>query len=80
MRAFHVADIGYWLPAVLRRPWHAPARHDEHALAVGAGADDLGHLIREDRRQRRQIAGAIMLHAEKVADGRLALGDDLVTL
>ncbi len=37
-------------------------------------ADDRGHLIREDRRQRRQVADAVVARAKKVADRRLALG------
>jgi len=75
MRACDVANVGHRLSAVLRRAGHSPTRHDKLALAVGAGADDRGHLIREDRRQRRQVARAVMLHAEQVADGGLPFGD-----
>jgi len=61
--------------AELGRPGQPPARHDELALAVAADAHDRGRLIGEDRRQRGKISGAIALHAEEIADCRLALGD-----
>jgi hypothetical protein len=43
---------------------HAPPRHNKLALAIGGDADDRRHLVREDCRQRRQVARAIVLHAE----------------
>ena len=75
MRARQVPDVCHRLAAILGRPGHSPARHDELALAAGTEANDGRKLIGEYGRQRRQIAGAIVPHAEKVADGRLALGD-----
>ena len=75
VRAFHVADVRYRRAAELRRPGHSPARHDELALAVGANANDRGQLVGKDRRQRRQVAGAIVFDGEEIADRRLALGD-----
>jgi len=56
------------------RPRHAPARHDELALAVGARADDRSHLVRENTGQDRQVARAVMSRAKPVADRCLALG------
>ncbi len=75
MLAPDVPDVRHRLAAELRRSRHAPARHDKFALAIGGDANDRSHLIREDCRQRRQVARAIVLHAEEVAYGRLAFGD-----
>ena len=38
-------------------------------LAIGREADNRRHLVRKDRRQRRQIASAAVLHCEEIADG-----------
>ena len=65
VRALHVADVRDRLAAELRRPGHAPSGHDELALAVCADADDRRHLVGEDRRQRRQVASAIVLAAKR---------------
>jgi hypothetical protein len=59
----------------LRRSRHSPSRYDKLALAVGAIADDRRHVVGEDSRLGRKVAGAIVLHGEEVADGLLALGD-----
>jgi hypothetical protein len=75
MRAAYVADVRDGRAAILWLARHSPTRHHKLALAICAGADDRGHLIGEHRRQRRQIARAIVLHAEKVADSRLPFGD-----
>src|SRR5208283_4616627 len=42
-----VADVGDRRAAVLRWAGHAPAGHDELALAVAPGADDRRHLVGE---------------------------------
>ena len=73
--ALHVPDVGHRLAAKLRRARHAPTGHDKFALAVRADADDRRHLIREDCRQWRKVAGAIVLDREEITNGRLALGD-----
>jgi hypothetical protein len=57
--------------AILRRPRHAPPRHDKLALAVGSVANDWRRLIGEDAGEQREVARAIMLCAEPIADGRL---------
>src|SRR5208337_2442761 len=72
---FHVPIVRHRLSAELRRPGHAPTRHDELALAVGGGPDEWRHLVREDGRQRRQVAGAIALDREQIPDGRLVSGN-----
>jgi hypothetical protein len=41
LRARDVADVGDRLTAKLRRPRHAPARHDKLALAIQPVADAL---------------------------------------
>ncbi len=74
VRAHHIADVGHRLAAELRRPRHAPARHDKLALAVGPAPHDRRELIGKDRWKQRQIARPIMLHSEEIADGGLALG------
>src|SRR5271166_2028705 len=43
-----------------------PARHDELALTVGGEAHDWRKLVGKDCGQRRQIARAIVLHAEEI--------------
>jgi hypothetical protein len=48
--------------------------HDELAFAIGAGAEDRRKLIGEDAREERQIAGAVVLRSEPIADCGLALG------
>jgi hypothetical protein len=72
MQTSHVADVGDWLVAILRRPRHAPARHHEFALAVGAHADDGRHLVRENTGQDQQVARAVMPRAKPVANRGLA--------
>ena len=74
MRALDVADVGDWRAAELRRSRHSPARHEKLALPIGPHAHDRRELVGEDRRQKRQVAGAVVRRAEEVADGRLALG------
>ena len=67
---------GCWSPrlaAILRRPRHVPKRHDKLALAVGAAARR--HLVGEDAREQRQIAGSVMPGAKPVADRGLTLGE-----
>ncbi len=44
------------------------------ALAVGPKPHDRRKLIRKDRWKKRQVARPIVLHAEEIADGGLALG------
>ena len=75
MRALHVSNVRHRRTAELRRTRHSPTRHDKLALAIRAAADDRGHLVGEDRGERRQIARPVVLDGEQVADGRLALGD-----
>ncbi len=67
-------DAGDRRAAELRRSGHAPTRHDKLALAVVSNANDRRELIREDRREQRQVARAIMLRAEQVANGGPAFG------
>jgi hypothetical protein len=73
-RALQIADVRDRRAAVLRRPGHAPARHDKLALAVAARAHDRSHLVGEDSGEQRQVARAILAGAEPIADRRLALG------
>ena len=75
MRAEDVADICDWLAAILRRPRHAPARHDQLAIVVGADAHDRRHLVGEDPREQRQIAGSVVPFAKPIADRGLTLGE-----
>ena len=60
---------------IVERPGHAPARHDELALAVRADADDWGHLVGGYRRQWREIARAIVFDREEILDGLRAFSD-----
>jgi O-succinylbenzoate synthase len=54
MRALYVPDVRHRLAAELRWTRHAPARDNKLARAVNPNADDRGHLVGEDRRQRRE--------------------------
>ncbi len=72
VRAGEVADVRYRRAAVPRRPGHAPARHGELALAVGARADDRRDLIGEDPGKQREVARAVMPRAKPIADRGLA--------
>jgi hypothetical protein len=74
MRAADIANVGDWRAAELRRPWHAPTRHNKLALAVGSVANDRSHLVGEDPREQRQVAGSIIARAEPVPDRGLAFG------
>ncbi len=74
IRALHVPNIRDRRAAELKWTWRPPTRHDEFALAVNPNSNDGRRLIRDDRRQERQISGAIMFRGEEVADRRLALG------
>jgi hypothetical protein len=69
VRARDVADVRDRLATELRRSRHSPTRRDELALAVRAVAHDGGHLVREDAREQRQIAGAV------VSGASLTLGE-----
>jgi len=71
----HVADVGDGRAAILRRPRHAPARHDELALAVFAGANDRRELIGEDSGEERKVAGLVMSDSEEIAGSGLCSGD-----
>jgi len=57
----------------LLRGRHAPPHHRQ-LTAIGPVAHDWRRVIREDPRQRRQIAGPILHHPRELADRLLALG------
>jgi phosphatidylserine/phosphatidylglycerophosphate/cardiolipin synthase-like enzyme len=61
--------------AILRRPRHAPARHDKLPLAVLADANNRRELVGEDRRKQREVSRAVMPRAKPIADGGLTLGE-----
>ena len=73
VRARDVSNIRHRLTAELRRPRHAPSRHDKRALASHSTPNDRRHLVGEDCRKQRQIANAIVPSAKQIADRRLAL-------
>jgi hypothetical protein len=46
-------------------------------LAVSRGADDRRHVIREDVRERREVAGIVATDPKQIADRLLAFGDGI---
>ena len=73
MRATDIANVGDRRAAKLRRPWHAPTRHDKLTLAVGSIANDRSQLVGEDPGEQRQVAGSIIPAIGQTAPPTLAL-------
>jgi hypothetical protein len=72
IRAADITNIGDRRAAKLRRPRHAPSRHNKLPLAVGSIANDRSHLVGEDPRKQRQVARSIIPRAKPIADRGLA--------
>jgi hypothetical protein len=75
VRARDFADVCERLAAELRRSRHAPTRHDQLALTIRAAAHDRSHLVGDDAREQRRIAGAVMAGAKPLADRSLPFGE-----
>ena len=58
-----------------RRAWHAPAHHRHHALAIDR-VDDWGRVVREDGRERREVARPVAIDPEGVPNGVLPFIDE----
>ncbi len=65
MRAADIANVSDRRAAKLRRPRHAPTRHNKLALAVGSIANDRSHLVGEDPWEQRQVARPIVTRADQ---------------
>jgi len=68
MRTFHVANVCDWRAAELWRTRHAPARQNKLTFAIPSDSDDGSELFGEDCGEERQIAGAVVLHGEEIAN------------